>query len=165
MIDHTGFSRIVESGGCVRACDVVADFAEILRPQWLSGGSGKKAEVDTQRGGGLVRKTVRVQAQIRRSWVRGELDIHEELITAEQAVAVVERGIDSRLDVLHRLVQFGRCQQVRIGNVGAHAADRHPLVASQMEAANAIGGRTLRVRVAVGVDYGRTAVLRRQATK
>ncbi|MDO3651218.1 hypothetical protein [Nocardia mangyaensis] len=108
MIDHTGISGIAESGRGVRPREVVADLTKILWTQRLSRGGGKETEMVTERVGGVVRQLVGGQTQVGGAWIRGELDIHEELVAAEQAAAIVERGIDRRLNVLPGLVQFGR---------------------------------------------------------
>ncbi|MFE1593268.1 hypothetical protein [Nocardia sp. NPDC058705] len=107
MIDHSGICGITDSRRCIRAGDVIADLAKIVRAQELSGRSGEQAYVVAERVGDAGRPTG-IQVCVGGRGIIGEFHVDQETIVTEQRAAVVERRIDGRLDVLHCLTQVVR---------------------------------------------------------
>ncbi|MFC8383162.1 hypothetical protein [Nocardia sp. NPDC057272] len=104
MIDHPGIGGISDSRRCIRAGDVVADFAKIVRAEGLSGRRWEQPHVVTERVGDAGRPTG-IQGRIGGRGVGRELHIDQESVTAEQGTAVVEGRVNGRLDCLHRQAQ------------------------------------------------------------
>jgi hypothetical protein len=82
MIDHPGIRGISNSRRSIRASDVVADLAKIVRAQGLSGRRGEQPHVITQSVGDAGRPTG-IQCCIRGRRVGRELHIDQESVAAE----------------------------------------------------------------------------------
>ncbi len=83
MVDDSGIGGVGEAGGGVRACDVVADLAEIVGVECGVGCGREQAEVVAQGVALAMGVLVGVQREVGMVGVGREFEIDQELVAAE----------------------------------------------------------------------------------
>ncbi|MCA2210141.1 hypothetical protein [Nocardia rosealba] len=78
VIDDPGIRRVGEGRRCVGACDVVADFSEVIGAQHCSGWTGEQSDVLAEDVGLAIRVLGRVQLEVCVLRIGGELQVDEQ---------------------------------------------------------------------------------------